>query len=191
MEEIEFYVLNGDVYYISGGTSHMLSPGCNNIIDFLYDKIIGLFPSAAKRLREIFASSEFNKHIFKYKVVERFIRCNFGEADFKQPDIKTGVLHFEEVRCPLRGICKDEGVICSPQITAAISRRELEVVTLYCHGFGPAEIAERTNKSLKTVNNQIQKIKNKLKLDKARDIIKVFALYDISCLKHIYENTRF
>lgn len=180
MEAIEFFLLRGKVYYLTGEERKTLTPGNTEVVDFLHDKIVGLYPIAMKRLRDMYSEYSFNGRFYRYKIVERFIRCNFAESDFLRPDISRGNLHFEEVRCPLRGICKDEGVICNPQISAALSRRELEVVTLYCHGFGPAEIATRTNKSLKTVNNQIQKIKNKLKLNTARDIIKVFALYDFS-----------
>lgn len=83
------------------------------------------YPGAFRRLAEIYSRYERNKTNFEFKMVHRFLRCNFGEYDEYKHDIDaSGTCFFEEVRCPLRGECRDEGIICKPQLHTTLTPRE-------------------------------------------------------------------
>jgi len=50
-------------------------------------------------------------------------------------DINTaGALCIEDVRCPLRGECLMEGVICKPRLQTELTNREREVALLLGQG---------------------------------------------------------
>lgn len=141
------------------------------------------FPDAVKRLETWAAESVKNKRFFEYRMVDRFIRCNFGEADFLYSDVENGMFHFEEVRCPLRGICKDENVICKPKFNIPLSREESKAAILYSRGLGVNDIALRLKKSVKTIKNQLDTARKRLHLDRTRDLIKIFSVYNITLLE--------
>ena len=64
-------------------------------------------------------------------MVRRFCKCNFGELDNTSRDIdKKGGFNFERVKCPMRGECKYEGIICNPQFNSRISDAEMRVMRL-------------------------------------------------------------
>lgn len=109
-------------------------------------------------------------------MIDRFVRCNFGEQDFLSYDVDNEVLNFEEVRCPLRGICENEGIICKPQSTVPLSESEKEIVNLYLQGYSFSEIAGVLTKNQKTVKAQLYRIKTKLGVRNCREIIKVLRM---------------
>lgn len=89
------------------------------------------YPKAYKRLSEIYHSSRINRCHYEYKMVRRFLACNFGEYDQCSFDVdEDGALRFEEVRCPLRGECKHEGVICKPKFHTCLTYSEIEVLRM-------------------------------------------------------------
>ena len=89
--------------------------------------------------RDIISKSTMNRTYYEYRVVHRFIRCNFGEYDQYRLDINyRGQLQFEEVRCPLRGECRYEGVICKPELDTRLTEREMEVFRLIAATSRPA-----------------------------------------------------
>lgn len=178
MEAIEFFIINGQTCIRQGGVSRPLSPRDRDAIEFLLRNIEHCFPVTANRLCEWAADSAANKRFFEYRMVDRFIRCNFGEADFLYPDVEDGMFHLEEVKCPLRGICKDEGVICKPKFKPAVTREERRVAALYSKGLTADEIAVVLRKSVKTIKNQLNNARKRLCLDRTRDLIKIFSIYN-------------
>ena len=74
-----------------------------------------------------------------------------------------GELHFEQVSCPMRGECADEGVICNPKMRTILSEREMEVAKLLSH-MSPEGISLELKLSIRTVYNHIQAIKIRLRL---------------------------
>ena len=149
MESIEFYIIRNQTCLRRNGISKPLTPGDREEITFILERMKRYFPQSIKRLYEWAADSAANKMFFEYRVVDRFIRCNFGEADFLYSDIEDGMFHFEEVKCPLRGICKDENVICKPKADLGLPAEEQRVVRMYAKGYLPGEIAENLGKSCK------------------------------------------
>lgn len=134
-----------------------------------------LYPGAFTALSQMYSKSERNKDYFEFKIVHRFIRCNFGEYDALSYDIsKSGCFNIEDVRCPMRGECLFEGVICKPTLQTKLSQREQEVATLLAQGCCRQEVAEELSISVYTVNRHIANIKARLNLKNTQQIITHF-----------------
>lgn len=179
--EIEFRVSpDGNIYFKENGEPEKRLTRFNkDLCGKLISIICNRFPGAWSRLRLLYppkSQTVAAKDKAAFQIVERFIRCNFGEHDLLTPDIENDILHFEEVRCPLRGICPDEKIICKPQSLTKLSPAEKEVVQLYLYGLTFDVIARRLGKSPQTVKVQLHNIKNKLGAKNCREIIKVMRL---------------
>lgn len=184
MESIEFRVSpDGKVYFTkSGEEEKRLTRFTKDVCVQVLGMISERFPGAWSRLRLIYkpkSKTHAEQDKAAFKIVERFIRCNFGEHDLLTPDIENHILHFEEVRCPLRGLCPDENIICKPQSLVKLSPAEKEVVKLYLWGETFDEIARRLGKAPSTVKVQLHNIKRKLGAKNCREIIKVMRLHNI------------
>jgi DNA-binding NarL/FixJ family response regulator len=88
-------------------------------------------------------------------------------------DINGDFVSLEFVVCPLRGLCKDEGILCCPKIKSSFNPAEQEVAILYASGFTIKEIALKLKKSLSTVNNQMWRITKRLGLNSRHEFIQV------------------
>ena len=184
MEKIEFRVSpDGKVFYKKDAEAERrLTRFETSICLLILDIIIKRFPGAYSRLCLLYqpkSQSKVNIDKASFQVVERFIRCNFGEHDLLTPDIENQILHFEEVRCPLRGICPDENIICKPQSLIKLSPAEKEVAKLYLWGETFDEIARRLGKSPSTVKVQLHNIKKKTGAKNCREIIKVMRIHNL------------
>ena len=155
-----------------------------DVIEIVLWNLRNYFPETLSRL-EIMHASYYpkNKDYFEYRIVDRFIRCNFGKADFMRNDSEEGIFNFEEVDCPLRGICEDQGRICKPKPQLDINKEEAKVVSLYIRGLLPAEIAKRLDKSEKTCKNQIWKVCKKLNLANPRWLFRLFTIYNFTMIE--------
>lgn len=180
MEAVEFFIIDGQTCIRRDGVGKPLTPSDRDAIEFMLEQMQQFFPTAIQRLREWAEDSVPNKRFFEYRMVDRFIRCNFGEADFLYSDIENGMFHFEEVKCPLRGICKDENVICKPKFKMPVSKEEGRAAALYSKGMTANEIAKVLGKGVKTVKNQLSNAAKRLGLNGTRDLIKVFSIYNIT-----------
>ena len=177
LENIEFYVLpDGSVNIKKQGepvAPYLLE--CEDITNEMIILIRDLYPEAYSKLSEIYSKSEKNHKFFEYRMVNRFIRCNFGECDTLSHDIdEIGQFNFEEVRCPMRGECPYEGTICKPKLQTRLTKREQEVAELLAAGLHKIKVAERLNISVYTVNRHIQKIKVRMHLSHTYQIISQF-----------------
>ena len=180
MEAEEFFVIHGQTCIRRNGVSKPLTPSDRDEVGWMLVQMRHLFPEAAERLADWAADSEPNRLFFEYRMVDRFIRCNFGEADFLYSDVEDGMFHFEEVKCPLRGICKDENVICKPKFKIPVSKEESRAAVLYSKGLTANEIAKVLGKGVKTVKNQLSSAAKRLGLNRTRDLIKIFSVYNIT-----------
>ena len=180
MEKVEFFVIGGQTCIRRNGVSKPLTPSDRDAVEFMLERMKECFPAAMERLKEWAEESKPNKRFFEFRMVDRFIRCNFGEADFLYSDIEDGMFHFEEVKCPLRGICKDENVICKPKFKMPVSKEEGRAAVLYSKGLTANEIAKVLGKGVKTVKNQLSNAAKRLGLNRTRDLIKIFSVYNIT-----------
>lgn len=178
MEAIEFYLWEGKVRYRIEGRERLLQQSDREIIDFVLDSLKKYFPEALEALNEECAQSVANRRFYDFRRVDLFIRCNFAEHDLLCFDIQRGMLHFEDVKCPRRGICKHEGVICKPRFRMQVPKEEGKVAVLYSRGLTADEIAGVLSKSIKTVKNQLESVRKRLHLNRTRDLIKIFSIYN-------------
>ncbi len=179
MEAVEFFIIGGQTCIRRKGVSKPLTPKDRDEIEWMLLEMRKCFPMAVQRLEEWAAESAANRRFFEYRMVDRFIRCNFGEADFLYSDIENDRFHFEEVKCPLRGICKDEGVICKPKFKVPVSKEEGRAAVLYSKGLTAYEIARVLGKGVKTVKNQLTSAAKHLGLSSTRDLIKIYSAYNV------------
>lgn len=185
MEAVEFRVSpDGNVYYKQGKADEKrLTRFCKDICVEVLGIIRERFPGAWSRLRILYkpkSGSHADQDKAAFAVVERFVRCNFGEHDLLTQDIDSDIVHFEEVRCPLRGgMCPDENIICKPQSLIRLTPAEKEVATLYVNGYTFDWIAKQLGKSPSTVKQQLWKLKKKLGVKNCREIIRVLRFNNI------------
>lgn len=174
METVEFYNgPEGNVWICAESGNREFSENDREIIEYLMEVLDKYYPDALLKLRNIYSDSQLNKYYYEFRIIYRFVRCNFGENDRLSVDLDNGVLNFEEVKCPLRGICCDEGIICKPVARSPLHPAETNVARLYARGFSLFEIAKKLKKSVCTVNVQLFNIKKKLNLKNSREIIKI------------------
>lgn len=180
MEKLEFYNdPDGIVWVKDGGNRHVFSQWDREIIEYVLSILEKFYPQTLTVLREKNSASAPNKYYYEFLMVDEFVRCNFGEHDMLNSDIDHGEIHFEEVRCPLRGRCKYEGVICKPRKHVPLSREEYKAAKLYSNGLQAEEIANRLGKGIKTIKCQLNSARHRLNLVKLRDLIKYFHMYNL------------
>lgn len=139
------------------------------LTDSLLETIKNDYPKAFQALQELYKSSAANKHYYKFRIVHRWLRCNCGSYDTMREDYVNGVLHPEQVVCPLRGECELEGIVCMCRQTLA--PRQYEITSLIADGLSSEQIAYKLGISINTVNNTIQRIKDKLGVKKNVQIV--------------------
>ncbi len=125
------------------------------------------YPEAFRALSEHYAKSRPNARYFMYRVVHRFLRCNFSRLDRKLDIDEFGRFQFEEIDCPLAGECSGWNVICHPKRETKLTARQREVMKLACAGKTNQEIAEMLYIAVDTVATTR---KNALRRVGARDL---------------------
>lgn len=149
-----------------------------HIIEEVIIIIMDMFPEAYEHLSNLYYSSKPNKFFFEYKIVHRFLRCNFGEWDLFHHDIDScGNIHFEEVKCPIRSECLYNGIICKPKLNTNLTDRELGVLSLIGIGCQSPSIADTLTISVSTVNRHRENIKSKLKLKTLGELVAYYNTY--------------
>lgn len=177
LQNIEFYNTPDGAVMLKrhGQPLRELLQSDRDIIEPMLAALRDRYPVAFSRLSELYSTSEANRWVFEYKMIHRFCRCNFGEYDQYNPDIdRAGAFHFEEVRCPLRGECIHEGVICKPELNTRLSRREHDVIKLIADGYQAQDIADELYISIATVNRHRENIKAKLRLRNIGEIVSYY-----------------
>lgn len=156
---IEFYTDPWGKVNIKQGdqTNQLTISNYTWLIDQMHDEIENDYPKAHQCLTTMFPDLQYNKPRLKMRIVERFIKCNFGRFD-AVPDIDfKGRFHLERVICPLRGgACPYEGIICMPEYRTALSPKETQVVKLFCAGLNTGDIAANLDIQPNTVDKHIK-----------------------------------
>jgi DNA-binding CsgD family transcriptional regulator len=171
---IEFYnTPTGQVMiHVDGEPVRPLSEDDTEFIEETLEKVQALYPDAYSALSETYSKNSRNKRWFEYRMLSRFIRCNFGEYDELKLDIQRGVFNIEEVKCPMRGECPFDGVICKPKMKTILSEAEKRVSVLYAKGYTFREIADELGISYNTVHAELQLAKVRLHLSSVKEISK-------------------
>ncbi len=173
MRQIEFFISpEGRVMVQDQGRGFFeYTPKERDLCLYVKDIIRQQYPEAFDAVCEMYRKSEPNKPHFDFLITHRFIRCNFWKFDGLTFDIDDGIMHVEEVACPIRCECPFSGIICKPK-PFGLSKREAEVARLSSSGRSYEEISETLNISHSTIKNILQKIKSKMKLSSSKDIAK-------------------
>lgn len=177
MRKIEFYVSpDGKVKVDEEGIpfTKEYNEGDKELTEYVAGLIKNQYPEAYNALALEYRASMPNKHFFQFLIVHRFIRCNFGKFDGLTFDIEGGVLHIEDVACPLkwRNDCPMKGIVCKPK-PFGLTSRETEIAKMSSAGYTYEEISDEIGVTHSTIKNTIQRIKEKLHLASAKDITKV------------------
>lgn len=159
----EFFTCDGDAYCIEGGKSRKIAEGDTELINGLLDRIRDFYPEADMALRKAYDKSSLNVPYYKWLMATRFIRCNFGALDTTDADISDDdTFRFEKVKCPLRGECPLENVVCMPKFNSKLSEAENRVMRRYYTNPRIEDIAENLYLSGHTVKNHIKAAYTKL-----------------------------
>lgn len=151
---IEFYIFNDELWCRSENGTEKLSV-CSDIVRVVYDKIAEFYPDAFKALNKEYARLMDEKYK-RFRIVNRFLKCNFGCIDQTIDLNEQGEFRFECVPCPLRGECKYENVICCPKFDSRISDAEMRVLRYLYRNRDRADIADILCLSEHTVKNHIR-----------------------------------
>lgn len=154
--ELEFYILNDELWYRSEETTDIVDESKTDIIQFLLTKIRNMYPIAYDTLKWEYRKSAENVPYYQYLIVRRFCKCNFGKLDTTHEDVSNGSFNFEKVDCPLRGECKFENIICMPKFNSNLSKAEERVMRLFYQGESKENIANKLYLSVETVKNHIK-----------------------------------
>jgi len=177
LSNIEFFNNpDGEVSYKAlGEPMRTLTESDRNIISELLSIIRDRYSEAYKVLSELYSRYDRNRFNFEFRMVHRFIRCNFGEYDALRADIDgNGAFQFEEVRCPLRGECIYECRICKPNMDTALTPREIEVLKLISEGFNAYQIADSLCISKVTVDRHRENMKARLHAGNVADLVRYY-----------------
>ena len=154
MKRIEFYTFNAEVWYRTDTEQKRLTED-NPLVDRLLEETEALYPLAFAALEKEYQKIT-DMQTRRFRMACRFVKCNFGEID-NVLDIQTnGKWVFECVKCPLRGECKWEGVICQPEFNSELTKREKEILKHVYDGLKIEDIAEVMFLSPHTVKNHMR-----------------------------------
>lgn len=159
----EYFTCDGALYVLEDGKTRAITEKDTDLIDRLLTSVRDFYPEAYKALQKAYEKSSLNVPYYKYLMAARFIRCNFGELDTTDADVTDdGVFHFEKVRCPLRGECPLENVVCMPRFNTKLSDAENRVMKMYYETTGVDQIADTLYLSVHTVKCHIKAAYTKL-----------------------------
>lgn len=175
LKQIEFGSSpDGKVTVLQDGKIFYLEEKDHDFIEEIAKLIEKQYPRAWKALSINYRSSEKNAWHYLYLRVSRFILCNMGKVDGLQYDIDNGILHIEDINCPMRSECPWNGVVCHPQ-AFNLTEREEEIVKLRAKGETYKDISRKLHIENSTVKNILQSARKRLSLFSAKDLTKLVA----------------
>lgn len=173
MERLIFYVLDNELWFkTSGGTIEVVDETKTEIVNSILDSIKEFYPDAYKMLSEEYQRSANNIPYFKFLMVRRFCKCNFGKCVKSIFDSDNGKFQLEKVVCPLRGECIGDGVICGPTFDSKLSDSEIRVMRLLYDGYSNEDIAKQLYISVNTVKFHIKTSYCKLGIHEKAEFVK-------------------
>lgn len=153
--------LNGIEFYVTPAGEIMISPESEapklyemedrEFTEQFLEIITNRHPKAVAALGKLYLPSKLNRTYYEYRIVHRFIRCNFPCYDDKKDIDNRGAFNFEFVQCPLKGECTLCNVVCNPEFDTQLTGRERDVMRQYFNGLKSDEIAEKLGISLHTL----------------------------------------
>lgn len=170
MKRIEFYIFNTEVWYRTD-IEHKKLTEESPLVESLLEEVEVLYPKAYVALEKEYQKIT-DMQTRRFRMACRFVKCNFGEIDNVLDISSNGKWVFECVKCPLRGECRWEGVICQPEFNSELSKREKEILKLVYDGLQVQDIAEEVYLSPHTIKNHIRNAYAKLDIHSTAEFIK-------------------
>lgn len=169
----EFFSYEQEIWYrLDDGTTARLCESDIELISALHGIIEEFYPKAYAALCSEYDACKRNITYFRFRVVSRFLRCNFAALD-NVPDLVDGMFaDFEYVTCPLRGECRLECVVCRPEFNHKLSNAETRVMELWYKGAAEDEIASALCLSPHTVHNHIRNAYVKLDIHSRAEFVR-------------------
>lgn len=169
----EFFQFENEIWIRSfDGFSRKLSDSDSDLVSYLASLIEEFYPIAYKALTSEYSRCCANISYFQYRIVSRFLKCNFSVLD-NSPDLSNGVFsNFEYIPCPLRGECKFEHVICRPEFNHSLSKSEIRVMSMWFDGMSEDDIASSLCLSPHTVHAHIRNSYTKLGVHSRAEFVK-------------------
>lgn len=172
MRDLEFYIYEDELWYISDGKNEQVTEHSVELVKDMLCEIREFFPDAYKDLSKWFQKSAQNVPYFQYLIVDQFCRCNFGKLDTTKKDVdRKGHFNFERINCPMRGRCPHEGKVCNPTFNTRISDAEMRVMKMIYDGCDNEEVADKLYLSPHTVKNHIKSVYLKLGIHEKSEFI--------------------
>lgn len=169
----EFFTFENEVWFrLPNGSSDRLTEKHTDIISSTLDRIEKFYPKAYPLYAKNMNGASQIFRFFRFRIVSRFCKCNFGNIDNIQDIDEFGRFNFEFVSCPLRGECRYEQIICHPEFDHRISAAEMRVLRLWYHGKKKDDIAEELYLSVHTVNNHIRNAFTRLGIHDKSEFVK-------------------
>lgn len=181
-KKIEFYTTTeGEVMIQEDGKPIVeLTPSNTEFINDMFDRIRQDYPEAYSELHECYKSSEKNFTYYRFLVVRRFIRCNFSAMDTTKYDIdESDNFNFEKVQCPMRGECRQDGIVCNPKFATTLTYMERTVLEVYCRPTEVDELAAELFISQNTANVHLKNIRRKTGCHDKASLMKFFETKNI------------
>ncbi|MCI2145801.1 MAG: helix-turn-helix transcriptional regulator [Bacteroidales bacterium] len=181
IQQIEFYTYESEVWYRTmDGTCKKLDENDFEVVSFMFNHIRDNYPEAFAALDAYYKKLPFDFKLKRFRIVNMFCKCNFGQADQSKFDIdKTGTLQFENVPCPLRGECPRENIVCHPHFNSHISDSEMRVLKLVYEGWDIEPIADKLYLSPFTVRNHIRNAYERLGIHEKAEFVKYADAHDL------------
>lgn len=174
MKQIEFFITPEGKIMVQEQSSGLYeyNADCKELVQYVKGIIEFQFPDAFEALEKLYERSKPNKAYFDYLVTHRFIRCNFGKFDGLSYDIDDGIMHIEEVQCPIVCECPYRGIICKPKVLG-LTDRQKEIARMSASGHTHEEIAAKLGISCSCIKNVLYRIKNRFRLKSSKEIVKL------------------
>lgn len=169
----EFFTYDNEVMVrTADGSVRTLTMQDYDLIGSMCDYLSTFYSKAYNALCEEYRQSALNQPYFRYRIVCRFVRCNFGSLD-DVPDISPSMkCNFEYVPCPLRGECHLDHIVCHPEFNHQISPAEMQVLRLVYEGLTEDEIGERLRLSPHTIHTHVRNAYARLDIHSKADFVR-------------------
>lgn len=169
----EFFTYEKEVWLREAdGTMRVLKENDYATVEKLVEFISTFYPKAYAALCSEYKGCAPNPSYYRYRIVVRFIRCNFAALD-NIPDIGSDLrCTFEHVNCPLRGECRFDHVVCRPEFDHQMSPAEKRVMALVYEGLTEDEIGERLRLSPLTVHTHVRNAYSRLGIHSKAEFVK-------------------
>lgn len=176
LTNIEFFTYGNEVMFrTSDGAVRTLTPEDYDLISAMCDYLATFYTKAYEALCNEYKQSALNQSYFRYRIVSRFVRCNFGDLDDIHDISHCIKCNFEYVPCPLRGECTLDRIVCHPEFNHHLSPAEMQVLRLVYNGLTEDVIGDKLRLSPHTIHTHVRNAYARLDIHSKAEFIRYAA----------------